>query len=74
MKCFYNAKVVTSCKKRIAVLLRTLTLVKRKRTRSVANEANLADWKSMNLTSVGRISFWSLLLYLNRILDSHRSP
>ena len=63
----------------------TWTLVKRKRLRSVASEANLADWKSINLTSEGirsLLSCWScssadtggLREYRNRMLDSQRSP
>ena len=31
----------------------TCTLVNRNNTRSVASDANLADWKSINLTSTG---------------------
>ena len=62
----------------------TLTLVNRKSTRSVAREAKRADWKSMNLTSTGLAAslpaseamFWPPAPppYLNRILDSHKSP
>ena len=48
--------------------------VKAKDRRSVTREANLADWKSMNLTSVGAPEASPSSSYLNKILDHQRSP
>ena len=52
--------------------------VKAKERRSVTREASLADWKSINLTSVGTpepsASPCAPSPYLNRILDHQRSP
>ena len=49
--------------------------VKAKDKMSVTSEASRADWKSINLTSTGcGGSGAPSSLYLNRILDHHRSP
>ena len=52
--------------------------VKAKERRSVTREASLADWKSINLTSVATpeppASPCAPSPYLNRILDHQRSP
>ena len=53
----------------------TCTLVNKNNTRSVANEANLAAWKSINFTSTGIVSPVSgCVAYRNRIFDNQRSP
>ena len=50
--------------------------VKAKDRRSVTREASLADWKSLNLTSVGapETPASPSSPYLNKILDHQRSP